>query len=170
MTLLSPEAILRRVQSIYEDDYADSLSDVDDEWSSTEEVTLSDFAGRTIVPNAEVLPKVWESPYLQIAPGPIQEVADETYQLYASMFDFTINLVYALKHHDAHLLAIKIARHQQATFDFLNKHPSLDFGDNNRVQPGTLSMTPSLTSAGANAVLIQGLRVSFIFRFMNRGF
>lgn len=169
MTILTPEAIIRRVVSIYEDNYATSLTTVEANWSSTEDITLVDFLNRVITANPEVLPKVWEYPLMQCNIGPIEGVQDANYQQYVDWYEAEIQIYYYLRHSDARTLALLIHRHEEATLDMLKQHPSLDYGENNRVSPGTVSMVPSNVSS-SSGILTQGLRVSFRFRFMNYGF
>lgn len=169
MALLTPEQIIRRVVSLYEDNYATHLATVESSWSSTEDITLTDFINRVITANPEVLPKVWDTPLMQCNIGPIEGVEGESLQQYHDLYECVIQCFYYLRHSDARQLALIIARHQEATFDLLNNHPNLDFGSNNRIRPASLSMVPSNVSP-SSGVLTQGLRVAFAFRFMQYGF
>ncbi len=170
MAFLTPEAIIRRVVSIYADDYSDSLSTVQTFWAATEDLVLDDFIDRVISANPEVLPKVWDTPLLQAGAGPIEQVSDSGLQQYHDLYEFDIQLFYYLRHSEARSLSLLIMRHMEATLEFLNRHPSLDYGDNNRIRQGSLSMTPSNTGAFGGGVLVKGLRVAFTFRFMSYGF
>lgn len=168
MALLTPEQIIRRVVSIYEDNYATSLAAVQSSWQATEDITLTNFIDRVITANPDVLPKVWDDPLMQCNIGPIEGVEGESSQQYHDLYECNIQCFYYLRDSNARILALIIARHEEATFDLLNRHPNLDFGQNNRIRPASLSMVPSNVSPG-RGVLVQGLRVAFAFRFMQYG-
>ena len=169
MTLLDPETIIRKVISIYEDDYATELAAVQANWASTEDITLDDFRERQIVASPEILPRAWEPPLLQATTGVVQATdAVGQVQQFRDWYAIDIQLFYYFKHPDNRTLSLIVMRHQEATFNLLKKHPTLDYSHRASVLPNSLSMSPSSTATSRN-VLVKGLMVRFGFRFLQSG-
>lgn len=171
MALLTPEEIIRRVVTLYTDNYNDALTTVAAKWAATEDIPLTDFVSRVISASPEFLPNQWDSPYLVVAAGPLAPVAEETYQQFHNRYELQIRCYYFFRHGEAETLAKLIMRHEEATLDFLNQHPSLDFGDGNQIRPDSLVFDPSAnTLVDSSNALVKGLQVSFDFRFLQYGF
>ncbi len=170
MALLEPETILRRIITIYEDDYATSLATVQAKWAATEDITLDDFVTRQISANPDVLPKVWQSPAFQAGMGTLRQIPDEgTLQQFHTWYALDLRLYYYFKNPDSRSLALIIARNEEATLDLFINHPDLDFGSQGQIVKNTTQFVPSAASPFGTNTLAQGLLVQFGIRFMQYG-
>lgn len=168
---MTPEDVARRLLSLYETDYNDSLDIVEAAWAATEDITLEDFQTRTITADPTSLEKAWLLPALAIGVGNMVPVsgAGGTWQQMTNKYDLEIQAVYYLSDIDGYVLGVKIMRHMQATLDFLNKHPGLDYRGGDVTISEQPQLLPSRVTPRGNA-LVKGLMVRFAIRFVQYGF
>lgn len=168
MTLITPEAILRQILTIYEEQYGTSLSTVGSNWTAIEDIPLEDFVTRDFASDPGTLDKLWLLPALSVTMGAIRESSGAgTMQLMNTWYEMQVMLTYYFQHPDATVLAKIIARHTEATLDLFKRYPGfgLQTGQH-KIVPGTIQFIPSRVTPRGNS-MAKGLMVQFNFRFLN---
>ncbi len=167
MALLTPEDILRRIETLYTQDYATCLATVQAKWAAIEDIELHDFEFMRIDADPDTLPILKQFPALLITMGRMTSGQAKT-QLYENWYELDVACTYFLRAIDEHELGIVLARHVEATLGFFEEHASLGFGRDFTVS--NMSFTPSgnVLPGGGNS-LVKGLLVKFIARFLQSG-
>lgn len=163
MTMQTPEAILRQIETLYIDNYATYLAAVQAKWTATEDIELYDFEVRRVTADPESLGVIKQFPALKIAMGRLVSSRDEMQQ-YRNWYEMEVQCIYFLRSNDEHELGIILARHIEATMDFFDDNASLGL---RQVTISNLAFEPSANVfEGGGNILIKGVRVSFNVKFL----
>lgn len=169
MAIITPEDVARKVITIWTDNYAAALTAVQSNWSSTEDITLTDFRTRQISAAPDIMEKNWQFPAMQVGLGNMVQSAVPNLQQYVSAYDLQTRIFYFLKDSDSRRLALTVMRHMEATLDMLNEHTALDLAPEGKMSPNTLSLIPSNAAPLGTNSLVKGLMISFDFRIVYSG-
>lgn len=171
MSMLTPEGIARRIESLYEDNYATYLAVVEAAWAATEDIELHDFETRRIIADPGYIGAFTAFPALAIGVGDMREDvgADQVMQQYTNYYLLDVQLAYLLKALDDHQLAIIMVRHIEATIRFLQDHARLDYSRDVGIRDLRFEPSANTMASGGN-ILVKGLRIRFDVRFIQRGF
>ena len=167
MALLTPEAILRQIDSLYAADYATVLAAVQAKWVATEDIELNNFEFRRISADPNTTAVIKQYPALMISMGNIVSIPAQT-QMYQNLYDMEVECLYFLRGQDDHQIGIILARHIEATMDFFKENPRLGY-DRETVITGLRFEPSANVIPGGGNTMVKGLRVSFNVRFMQYG-